>query len=330
MTVLIIGSNSFSGASFVKLLLQEGRKVIGVSRSKEVWEPFRPYTWDTPASLKNFEFKQIDLNKNMAELISLIKQKKPKIIVNFAAQSMVGQSWEIPNDWYNTNVMAFSELMQAMCNLDFLENYIHFSTPEVYGSTEGIISEEYRFNPTTPYAISRAAGDFMVRAYRDNFSMPSIITRASNVYGPGQQLYRIIPKTIATALNHGNLTLDGGGKSDRDFIYIDDVSSALLSLLSSKTASNEFHISTENQITIHRLVEIIFELVGADFEDHVIVGPDRIGKDKSYHLSSKNIFSQTGWKPRISLERGIAEVIDWYKTHEDLLASHTTEYKHKA
>lgn len=330
MSWLILGSNSFSGASFIAHLMKQEVNVIGVSRSIEVAEPFKPYCWDALEKKQNvFEFHQIDINQDLETLQDLIISKKPKVIVNFAAQSMVGQSWDRPRDWFATNAASFSTLVKFLSQLDFLDKYLHFSTPEVYGSTEGSISEDTPFNPTTPYAISRAAGDYLVRAFRDHYGLPAIITRASNVYGPGQQLYRLIPKVIYQAINNEKFILDGGGLSDRDFIHIDDVNTALLEILNSGTDKTEFHISTGNQILIKNLVHLLSEELGVPFEEFVELGPDRIGKDKSYYLSSKTLLNNTSWRPRISLQTGLAQVVEWVVKYNDVLAQYPLSYVHK-
>ena len=109
---------------------------------------------------------------------------------------MVGESWLNPDHWMMTNVVSTVRLHDRLRSFDFLERYVHVTTPEVYGSTEGWVREDAPFNPSTPYAVSRAAGDMSLRTYFATYGFPVVFTRAANVYGPGQQLYRIIPRTI--------------------------------------------------------------------------------------------------------------------------------------
>lgn len=330
MRWLIIGSNSFSGASFIDRLISDEHEVVAVSRSEEVAQPFRIYNWhEYSISKSQFQFYQLDINLNLPEIEKLINKTRPQIVVNFAAQSMVGQSWDHPRDWFDTNASSFCEFLQVLTRCDFIEKYIHFSTPEVYGSTAKKITEKSNFNPTTPYAISRSAGDYLVRAYRSNYSLPAVITRASNVYGPGQQLYRLIPKTILMGLNGGKFILDGGGTSDRDFIHIDDVSDALMCLVTTNTNANEFHISTESQIKIIELVKIISDKLGTRLEDFVEIGPDRKGKDQSYNLSSDLLKKQTQWQAKTSIQDGLDGVILWIKQNKTNLNAYPLDYIHK-
>src|SRR2546430_3529021 len=215
---LILGSNSFSGATFADFLATEGLDVLATSRSDEPHEAFLPYKWQKRPG--NVRFRRIDLNHDLDALKTLLASERPTHIVNFAAQSMVGESWLHPDHWMMTNVVSNVRLHEVLRNYDGLDRYIHVTTPEVYGSTDGWVKENAVFNPSTPYAVSRAAGDMSLRTYFANYRFPVVFTRAANVYGPRQQLYRIVPRTIVAAMGGQKLRLDGGGKSVRVFIHM--------------------------------------------------------------------------------------------------------------
>ena len=147
---LVIGSNSFSGAHFVGHLIEHGHEVLGVSRSGEPNDVFLPYRW-LPDWKEYFGFEQIDLNHDLDRLMDLVHSHRPSHVVNFAAQGMVAQSWDVPEHWYQTNVVAQVRLHDRLRKLDFLEKYVHVSTPEVYGSTDGPVVENFAFAPSTPF-----------------------------------------------------------------------------------------------------------------------------------------------------------------------------------
>ena len=252
---LILGSNSFSGSHFVDYVLKRKHKVIGVSRSKEPDDVFLPYK--KSRFLKNFTFKKIDINNNKSYIKKLIIKNKITHIVNFAAQSLVGQSWNNPEDWYNTNTLGTIKFLNSIKNLRNIKKYIHISTPEVYGSTQKNLKENRSYKPSTPYAISRAACDMHLHGMFNNFKFPVVFTRSSNVYGPGQQLYRIVPKTIMCIKLKEILKLDGGGKSKRSFIYITDVAEATYKLCNKSINGEVYHISTKKLISIMDLVKMI-------------------------------------------------------------------------
>ena len=325
--VLVIGSNSFSGASFVAYLLDQGLDVIGTSRSPEPHRAFLPYRWG--GKDKAFRFHRIDLNHDLDALESLLRAERPGHVVNFAAQSMVGESWKNPDHWMMTNVVSTVRLHECLRHLDFLDRYVHVTTPEVYGSTEGFVREDAPFNPSTPYAVSRAAGDMSLRTYFAAYGFPVVFTRAANVFGPGQQLYRIIPRTILFLKLGRKLELHGGGVSERSFIHMRDVSDATWRIARHGRLGETYHISTDRQVSIRRLVDMICARLGATFEDAVELVGERLGKDSAYRLDSSKLRKELGWLDRISLEDGLDQTIEWLNRFFDELKKQPLQYVHK-
>ena len=325
---LVIGSNSFSGSHFCSLLLKEGHQVFGLSRSKEPEQVFTPYRW-CGSEAKNFQFQQLDINSDLGELRSILNSFKPHYVVNFAAQSMVAQSWDFPQHWINTNVLAITKIIDMVKSYDGLNKFVQISTPEIYGSTNSLVKENAVSQPSTPYAVSRAAGDMMLKIYQQQYDLPINFTRAANVYGQGQQLYRIIPRTILACLTGNALTLDGGGLSERAFIHVDDVSKATLAVAKTSLNGETFHVSTNEFISIRKLVEKITTMIGVSFEEAVNIGEERRGKDQAYFLDSSKLQTQLGWSANISLENGISQTIDWVKQNLACLQVLDIGYVHK-
>ena len=324
---LILGSNSYSGATFADYLAAVGHDVLATSRSDEAHPAFLPYKWQKrPGEVR---FKRIDLNHDLEALKGLLASERPTHVVNFAAQSMVGESWLYPDHWMMTNVVSTVRLHELLRNYDGLERYVHVTTPEVYGSTEGWVKENAPFNPSTPYAVSRAAGDMSLRTYFANYQFPVLFTRAANVYGPGQQLYRIVPRTIVAAMGGQKLRLDGGGKSVRVFIHMTDVSDATLKIARAGTLGDTYHISGYELVSIRTLVEMILKRLGKSFEDCVEVGPERPGKDTAYTLDSLKLRTELGWRDTISLEQGVDDVIRWAERFSADLTKLPAKYEHK-
>lgn len=325
--ILIIGSNSFSGSNFINNQLNEDYEVFAISRSEELHSVFLPYKRNS--KLNNLHFSQLDLNKNLDELINLIKKEKISQIVNFAAQSMVGQSWDTPEHWFMTNTVSTIKFHNQLKNLDFLDKYMHVSTPEVYGSCEGLIKEHRNYNPSTPYATSRAAADMSLKNFYDTYNFPVVFTRAANVYGEHQQLYRIIPKAILSFLTKEKLPLHGGGHSVRSFIHMDDVSNATNKILNKGTIGEIYHISTKENISIRSIVEMVANQLNVSFEDNVEITEDRKGKDGAYLLDSSKLRNTLKWNDTISLEKGIDKTIKWVKENYETLLTQPMNYIHK-
>jgi dTDP-glucose 4,6-dehydratase len=324
---LVLGSNSFSGATFVDFLASKGHDVLATSRSSEPHHAFLPYKWHKLSG--RVHFQKIDINHDLDSLKTLMARERPSHVVNFAAQSMVGESWLNPDHWMMTNVVSTVRLHEMLRNDHALERYIHVTTPEVYGSTDGWVQEDAPFNPSTPYAVSRAAGDMSLRTYFNNYGFPVVSTRAANVYGPGQQLYRIMPRTIVAAMGGQKLRLDGGGMSVRVFIHMTDVSDATLRIALSGTLGGTYHISGNRLVSIRDLVEMILKRLGKSFEECVEIGPDRGGKDAAYQLDSRKLRTELGWQDTISLEEGIDDMVLWAERFKDDLTKLPARYIHK-
>ncbi len=326
--IVVLGSNSFSGSHFVSHLLSGGHQVVGISRSEQPHRAFLPYRWDR--EWDSFKFKQFDLNRDLGQIVDLIGDLKPRRIVNFASQGMVAQSWSQPHDWYQTNLLSQVRFHDQLRHFDFIEKYVHVSTPEVYGSTNGWVEETFSFMPSTPYAISRAACDLHLRSFFLAYKFPVVFTRAANVYGPGQQLYRIVPKAMLSARLGVKLPLDGGGVSRRCFIHIADVCSATEAVMNHGVDGTAYHISGTSAVSIRELVEKIVLLTQTDFETLVAETPERLGKDQDYLLSTQRIRSELGWSDRISIDEGLKETLAWVDENIDVLSAMPMNYIHKS
>ena len=189
--IAVIGSNSFSGSHFVDYVLTNTKwKIIGISRSPEYPEVFLPY-FHNKDKKKRFRFFKFDLVNDSKKTSALLDKERPEVIVNFAAQSNVPASWEDPEDWFMTNCLGIVRLANHLRKTKYLMKYIQISTPEVYGPCQNFRENLNYYNPTTPYAASKAAGDLFLNALFRARGFPVSFVRSANVYGSHQQPYRI-------------------------------------------------------------------------------------------------------------------------------------------
>jgi dTDP-glucose 4,6-dehydratase len=258
---LVLGANSFYGSSFAKLVEERGDEVVLCKHYGS--DPACDY------------------------------------VVNFASKSLVEESWKNPLAWVRANVHDFTDLLEATRWLD-IKKFVHVSTPEVYGSTPYWYLEDERFDPTTPYAVSRLAGDMMLKAYFKAYGFPMLITRTANIYGPGQQSHRIIPKAIQYKKEGKVLPLHGDGWSQRSFIHIKDACEATYLLCKEGLLGETYHISTKE---VHWIRELV-TMIGCETKNE----EDRLGKDSAYLLNSDKI-RRLGWQDKVTLEQGLCELL---------------------
>ena len=328
-TIVVLGANSFSGQDFVDLALDSTRfsKVIGVSRSPERSDLFLSYK--LRSDLSRYQYHQIDLNTGMKKLLELLDEAKPQYIVNFAAQSEVAPSWEHPEHWFDTNTVALSSLINHLRRQNYLKRYLHISSPEVYGSCSGTITEESPVNPSTPYAASKASADLLLSVYRKQFDFPLVSVRATNVYGARQQLFKIIPRT-AIFLKLGNtIELHGGGQAVKSYIHIRDVSRGELAILENGREGEMYHLSPDQGIAVKDVVRTICDAMGKDFKTSAIAVDERPGQDAAYIIDSSKARKELSWKPEIDVKQGLQEVISWVDTYWPDIQKETLAYQHK-
>jgi dTDP-glucose 4,6-dehydratase len=327
--VVVLGANSFSGQDFVDLLLDDpSYEVIGVSRSAERSPLFLRYRHRR--DLSRYRYHRLDMNCDMASILALLDSEKPRAIVNFAAQSEVAPSWEHPEHWFQTNTVALAKLVNHLRRRDYLRRYLHVSSPEVYGTCRGVVTEAAPANPSTPYAASKAAADQLLGTYAKQFGFPLLTVRATNVYGARQQLFKIIPRSAIYARLGRTIELHGGGQAVKSYIHVRDVSLGEKAVLEHGQVGELYHLSPGQGVRVRDVVGMICERTGRRLEDATVDVGERPGQDAAYVIDSGKARSTLGWRTTISLEEGLAEVVGWVGQHWDTIQGQTLEYRHVA
>lgn len=327
LKVVVIGSNSFSGSDFVDLLLGEGSyDVAGISRSPEKSDLFLRYK--ARVSARNFRFYQMDLNRQMRGLLRFLDRWKPRWIVNFSTQSEVAPSWENPHHWFQTNCVALSELVNHLRKKRYVQRYLHVSTPEVYGASGGRLREETPMDPSTPYAVSRAAQDMFFKLMHERYGFPVVSVRAANVYGAGQQLWKIIPRSVIFIKMGRRIPLDGGGTASRSFVYVRDVSRGELAVLQKGRVGSIYHLAAGRNHKVREVVALVCRRMSGSFDSMTRSVGERPGQDAVYSLDCTRARRELGWEPRVSLERGVGEVVKWVVDNWNRIQKEPLEYVH--
>lgn len=328
-TVVVLGANSFSGQDFVDLLLDDPEyRVIGVSRSAERSGLFLKYR--SRRELNNYRYHALDMNRDMGPLLDLLDTERPAMIVNFAAQSEVAPSWEHPEHWFQTNTVALSYLVNHLRKQKYLQRYLHISSPEAYGTCVGTVAEDTPLNPSTPYAASKAAADYLLKTYAKQFGFPLLTVRATNVYGARQQLFKIIPRSAIYVKLGRTIELHGGGRAVKSYIHIRDVSRGEKAILERGRIGELYHLSPDHGVEVRQVVRMICERMGRCFEDATRTVDERPGQDAAYVIDSTKARTELGWKPTISLEEGLTEVVDWVNANWPAIQAQPLDYRHAA
>ncbi|MFV1967995.1 MAG: GDP-mannose 4,6-dehydratase, partial [Pirellulaceae bacterium] len=195
---------------------------------------------------------------------------------------------------------------------------------------EGVVAEDAPLNPSTPYAVSKAAADLLLKTFRDQFQFPVVTVRATNVYGAGQQLFKIIPRSVIYMRSGRVIQLHGGGRAIKSYLHIRDVSRGEKLILEKGRLGAIYHLSPPRGLAVCDVVRTIAETLGKRFEDVAETVDERPGQDAAYVIDSTRARTELGWQPTMEWEQGIDEVVQWIDRYWDEIRQLPLEYQHKA
>lgn len=313
MRILVTGGAGFIGSNFVRMLLQKTTHEVVVLDKLTYAGNLRNLEGfiskdDVPPAHK-CKFIRGDIAD--ASIVRMAMDGADAV-VHFAAESHVDRSILEPQEFVRTNVLGTLILLQVSKEVG-IKKFIQVSTDEVYGSLgeEGKFTEETPLAPNSPYSASKASADLLVRSFFKTYGFPAVITRCSNNYGPYQFPEKVIPLFIANAIEDKPLPLYGDGGNIRDWIYVEDHCSALLTVLEKGKSGEVYNIGGEAEITNLELTRTILKLLGKP-ESLIKFVKDRPGHDRRYAMDISKIKRELGWSPQCSFEEGLKKTIKWY------------------
>ena len=327
-SILVTGGAGFIGSNFVRWVLTDHPDCFIVNLDKLTYA----------GNLENLEgflnrpnhvFVKADICDGRA-VEEIIDKYKIQAIINFAAESHVDRSIVGPKIFIETNVTGTLTLLQAACEKK-IEKFLQISTDEVYGSLgpTGKFTEETPLAPNSPYSASKAAADFLVKAFGHTWGLNYNITRCSNNYGPYQFPEKMIPLMINNALNNKPLPLYGDGLHIRDWIHVEDHCRAVWKVLTEAKPGEIYNIGSCCEKTNIEVVKTILKLLKKP-ESLITHVKDRPGHDRRYAMDASKITSQLNWQPQITFEQGLSRTIDWYlqnkKWLSDVTSGHYQQY----
>jgi dTDP-glucose 4,6-dehydratase len=326
--IFITGGAGFIGSNFILKWLENSKEnILNIDnlsyaanlRNLEVIE-----------SDPRYSFIKTDI-QNQNEITEIIKELKPRAILNFAAESHVDRSIEGPESFINTNILGTYSLLEASLNywneLDESDKkifrFFHISTDEVFGSlnlNEKKSTENSSYKPNSPYSASKAASDHLVRAWHHTFKLPTLVSNCTNNYGPHQHEEKLIPLVITKALKNENLPIYGDGKNIRDWLYVEDHCEAIMKILESGKPGETYNIGGNCEKSNLEVVDEICKILdfknpkqnGSSYSEQIKFVKDRPGHDFRYSLDIAKIENNLNWKPKESFASGLAKTVQWY------------------
>ena len=323
--VLVTGGLGFIGSNLIQLLLEQKYYVINVDKVS-----YSSNFYNTKEFKQNKKYKFIKCDiQNKKKISQILKKYKPAGIFNLAAETHVDRSIDGPKNFINSNILGVFNLLECFKKY-YKKNknikLIHISTDEVYGDVlNGRSKETDRYNPSSPYAASKASSDHLVRSYIRTYNIPAIITNCSNNYGPNQHPEKLIPKLIYNILNNRKLPIYGKGNNSREWIYVSDHCEALIKIFKKGKLSNFYNIGSNtnlNNLSIAKKLLLIAKnkiKMGKNVKIEFV--KDRPGHDLRYAINSNKLRKEIKWKPKININRGLEKTLNWYLDNQKYLSS---------
>jgi dTDP-glucose 4,6-dehydratase len=316
MKILVTGGAGFIGSNFIRhvLSLRKGYRIVNYDKLTYAGNLAN---LEEVAGDPQYSFVRGDICDAPGVEAAM---RDVDAVVHFAAESHVDRSIYEPAPVIETNVTGTFVLLQVARTLG-VKRFVHISTDEVYGdlAPDGIADENSPLQPSSPYSSSKAGADLLVRSYVRTYGFPAMITRSSNNYGPYQFPEKFLPLLITNALDDRALPIYGDGRQQRDWLHVEDNCRGILAVLEKGQIGKVYNIGgldVEENLTIARR---LLQLMGKP-ESLLSYVKDRPGHDRRYALCCERMARDLDWKPAISLEDGLRQTIEWYRSHGDWLA----------
>jgi dTDP-glucose 4,6-dehydratase len=324
--VFVTGGAGFIGSALIRHLLADTEAFV-VNIDKLTYAANLD-SIPGAASHPRYRFAQVDICDGPA-LRQLFERERPSYVMNLAAESHVDRSIDSPAEFIATNIVGtFTLLQEALRYWRGLDRtaqarfrFHHISTDEVYGSLgpQGLFTEATPYAPNSPYSASKASSDHLVRAWRETYGLPTIVTNCSNNFGPYHFPEKLIPHIIIKALAGAALPVYGDGGNVRDWLYVEDHARALALSVERGTVGETYNIGARSErpnLEVVRstcaLLDEIAPSPAGPYERLITFVPDRPGHDRRYAIDPGKIERELGWRPVETFESGLSKTVRWY------------------
>ena len=306
MKILVTGGLGFIGSNFILKILNEKQKNSVINVDAELFGS-NHQNLESVKNHENYRFVKGNITNRhlMEDLIS-----ECDAVVNFAAESFVDRSIADANPFLVSNIRGTFTILDII--KEQKKRLVQISTDEVFGSLESTTAKENsRFNPSSPYAATKAAAELLVNSYIVTYDCDCVITRCTNNYGSRQFPEKLIPKTLILANQNKKVPIYGKGKNIRDWIFVDDHCEAVYKVLLEGKSGESYNISANNEVDNLTIVKKILEILDKP-QDLIKYVEDRPGHDFRYSLDSSKVRSQLNWSENTNFDDGLKKTVDWY------------------
>jgi dTDP-glucose 4,6-dehydratase len=310
MTILVTGGAGFIGSNFILYWLKKYPNDNIINLDKLTYAGNLDNLKEIENN-KNYEFIQGDICDK--ELVNDVV-KGVDLIVHFAAETHVDRSIADSTDFIRTNVLGTQILLEVAKNNGRIR-FHHISTDEVFGSLKSDdpkFNERTPYDPRSPYSASKAASDYLVRAYFHTHGLPITISNCSNNYGPRQYPEKLIPLFISNLLQNKTVPIYGKGENIRDWIYVDDHNAGVDAIIQKGKIGETYCLGGGNELTNLEITKMILSILDKD-ESLIKYVADRPGHDFRYAIDYSKAKDELGWEPQTDFKKGLEKTVEWYK-----------------
>tara|TARA_B100000029_G_scaffold2584_1_gene3125 strand:+ start:63 stop:1091 length:1029 start_codon:yes stop_codon:yes gene_type:complete len=316
--VVVTGGLGFIGSNLIEYLINKNYFVINIDKSNYSANPYNL----RHLNKKKYIFFKTDI-ANKKKIYRILKKFRPVGIFNLAAETHVDRSIDDSKNFIKSNIIGVYNILEIIRKIKKEKKIniklLHVSTDEVYGDLSGSqnASENFNYNPSSPYSASKASADQLIKAYIRTYGINSIIVNSCNNYGPNQFPEKFIPKIIFNLLNNKSLPIYGKGKNIREWIYVKDNCEALYKIFKQGKIGENYNVGTGIRLNNIDLVKKILSIakrkgISLGNKTKILYVKDRPGHDKRYALNSNKIRKKLNWKHKTPLGKGLSQTIEWY------------------
>ena len=312
-TIIITGGLGFIGSNLINILSKKKYFIINIDKIT-----YASNLNNISNSIKNYKFYKQDIN-NQNFVKKILEKYNPSLIFNVAAETHVDRSIDSPKQFIDSNIYGVFNLLEAIKKYKKKIKLIHVSTDEVYGDIKRNkkSKETDSYNPSSPYAASKASGDLLIKSYIRTYKIPAIITNCCNNYGPNQYPEKLIPTIIYKIINKKPIPIYGNGKNIREWIHVEDHCNALIKISKKGVLGENYNIGSSielNNVDITKKIISSFKEIDINLANKAkfIFVKDRPGHDQRYSLNSSKIKNNLKWSCKYNFDEGIKKTIVWY------------------